>query len=83
MRKGQGLSLNVIVIAAIALLVLVIISVIFASRSQIFGTETRSCANKGGTCRENGCFDNEAQIGDSSNTDCPNVCCLPVYKSGS
>ena len=80
MRKAQGLSLNVIIIAAIALIVLVVISVIFASRSQIFGTETRSCTNKGGTCRDDGCLDNEAKIGDSTNTDCPNECCLPVYK---
>lgn len=83
MRKAQSLSLNTIIIAAIALLVLVVIAVIFSGRSQIFGTELRSCENQGGVCREDGCNSNEAKVGDSSNTNCPYECCIAVYSAGS
>ncbi|HLD06095.1 MAG TPA: hypothetical protein VJC16_00995 [Candidatus Nanoarchaeia archaeon] len=38
--KGQGLSLNVIIIAALGLLVLVILSVIFIQRAGVFSTQT-------------------------------------------
>ena len=55
-KKAQGISLNVIIIAAIALLVLVILSVIFMGRMGIFGQETagtRYCVDTlGGTCGE-------------------------------
>ena len=50
MKKAQGISLNVIIIAAIALLVLVILSVIFMGRMGTFGTEANDCVNKGGQC---------------------------------
>jgi hypothetical protein len=54
MKKAQGISLNVIIIAAIALLVLVILSVIFMGRMGIFGEETagtRYCEDTlEGTC---------------------------------
>lgn len=49
-RKGQGLSMNVIIIAALALLVLVILSMIFMSRTSNFVTESKSCTQNGGTC---------------------------------
>ena len=52
MKKAQGISLNVIIIAAIALLVLVILSVIFMGRMGTFGTQTNDCENKGGSCLE-------------------------------
>ena len=41
-KKGQGLSMNVIIIAALALLVLVILSVIFMSRAGIFVLESKN-----------------------------------------
>jgi len=49
-RKGQGISVNVIVIAAIALLILVILSVLVlrSGRSVNEGTQ---CEALGGTCR--------------------------------
>lgn len=36
-KKGQGISLNVIIIAAIALIVLVVLVMIFTGRMNIFG----------------------------------------------
>ncbi len=46
-KKAQGLSMNVIIIAAIALLVLVILAVIFIGR---MGTTTRNIDQCKGTC---------------------------------
>ena len=39
MRKAQGLSINVIIVAAIALVVLVVLIAIFTGRMSIFGSE--------------------------------------------
>jgi len=46
-RKAQGLSMNVIIIAAIALLVLVILAVIFIGR---MGSTARNIDQCKGTC---------------------------------
>lgn len=46
-KRGQGLSINVIIVAAIALLVLVILALIFTGRLQIFRQEVDQCP---GTC---------------------------------
>ena len=50
-KKAQGISMNVIIIAAIALLVLVILSVIFMGRMGVFSPGVSDCENKGGVCR--------------------------------
>jgi len=49
-KKGAELSMNVIVIAAIVLLVLVVLSIIFLGRIGIFGKSVGDCATKGGVC---------------------------------
>ena len=54
-KKGQGISLNVIIIAAIALLVLVILSVIFMGRMGIWSTKSKECSSAtggAGACME-------------------------------
>lgn len=50
MKKAQGISINVIVVAAIALLVLVVLSVVFLGRFGIFTQQSADCENKGGRC---------------------------------
>lgn len=50
MKRGQGISMNVIIIAAIALLVLVVLSVIFLTRTGIWSRETVNCRVQGGSC---------------------------------
>jgi len=50
MKKAQGISINVIIIAAIALLVLVVLSVIYIGRMGDWGAKTGDCQNKGGKC---------------------------------
>jgi hypothetical protein len=71
-KKGQGISMNVIIIAAIALIVLVILVMIFTGRLRTFGGTITSCASKDGECYgplNELCFD----MSDSNN---------PVYKGG-
>jgi len=50
--KGQGLSMNVIIIAALAIIVLIVLVVVFGGRFRIFGTTVRDCEAQGGECRE-------------------------------
>jgi len=51
-KRGQEISLNVIIVAAIALLVLVIVSIIFIGRMGKTREEVDKCQNNGGTCTE-------------------------------
>lgn len=43
MKKGQGLSLNVIIIAALALIVLIVLTVIFTGRVSLFNKGVSTC----------------------------------------
>jgi len=76
-KKAQGLSLNTVIIAAIALLVLVIISVVFMGRLGWFSQESKACKNNGGKC-ESKCEGNdgleESTIYQCSGND---KCCIP------
>ncbi|PLW79522.1 hypothetical protein C0585_07440 [Candidatus Woesearchaeota archaeon] len=49
-KKGQGMSMNVIIIAVLALLVLVILSVIFTTKMRDTRKNVDSCENNGGEC---------------------------------
>lgn len=51
-KKAQGISLNVIIIAAIALLVLVILSIIFIGRMGRTREEIDKCQTQGGVCKD-------------------------------
>ena len=55
-KKSQGISLNVIIIAAIALIVLVILILIFTGRIGLFTREVNACTNAGGTCVDLGTY---------------------------
>ena len=54
-KKAQGISINVIIIAAIALLVLVVLSVIFMGRMGNFSGSTKECMLQGGACTAGNC----------------------------
>jgi len=80
-KKAQGISMNVIIIAAIALLVLVILSVIFIGRMGSFGKATSNCESQGGLCRQSPCsqFDGLTSHPSLSCGDDPDiVCCLAI-----
>lgn len=86
-RKAQGISINVIIISAIALLVLVILATLLFQSGVIFRDKLKACgvdADAPGTCRpaSPGCSEGEQQMG--LNYDCPKapdgsdqVCCNP------
>jgi hypothetical protein len=50
MKKAQGLSMNVIIIAALAILVLVILAVLFINQAGIFSSTANACEGSGGVC---------------------------------
>ncbi len=54
MKKAQSISINTIIIAAIALLVLVILSVVFTGRMGIWTKETAKCEPTIGRCASAG-----------------------------
>ncbi len=86
-RKGQGISINVIVIAAIALLVLVILSVLVirAQLNVTKGTECGGATSAGGRCTPsyNSCSEmyGDGYVSDAS-IPCPTrngekqICCV-------
>lgn len=49
-KKAQGISMNVIIIAALALLVLVVLSIIFLGRTSQWSSQTADCVSNGGSC---------------------------------
>ena len=89
-RKAQGMPINVIIIAVLALIVLVVIAAIFTGRVRIFSQNLESCAAKQGHC-DSKCGSNYAVV---TNTNCPeteqdkkdnkntkNLCCVQVLNS--
>ncbi|MBW3012529.1 hypothetical protein KY311_05050 [Candidatus Woesearchaeota archaeon] len=83
-KKAQGLSVSTIVIAALAVLVLVVLAVIFAGRIGVFTKEvTVSCAAQGGICKATCDQTTEVQVfrtPDNAEITCPNEnaakCCM-------
>ena len=83
-RKSQGMPINVVIIAVLALIVLVVLAAIFTGRVRIFSQSLESCAAKQGQCTEkpgDNCKSNEATI---ANTDCDKEkkkCCVQVLST--
>ncbi len=87
--KGQGISLTVIVVAAVALLVLVVLSIIFLGKLGVWGPQTSSCTTQQGQCfygdGADACLEDNGGNGGTyvggPSYQCPDeeqVCCLPV-----
>ncbi len=77
MKKAQGISMNVIIIAAIALIVLVILSMIFIGRMGSFGKASEDCKKLGGTCNAEQCSALDLQIHPTGECEGDNNCCMP------
>ncbi|HLC60951.1 MAG TPA: hypothetical protein VJJ52_05995 [Candidatus Nanoarchaeia archaeon] len=84
-RRSQGMPVNVIIIAVLALIVLVVLTIIFTGRIRIFSSTLESCQAKQGQC-ETGpfCSSNKALV---TGTNCPEtaqdkpnkkICCVQV-----
>lgn len=83
MKKAQGMSVNVIIIAVLALLVLVVLAFIFTGKIGQFASTTADCESiAGNTCEiqcgngyvqdnSRGCFDEDKEPTGE-------VCCVPV-----
>lgn len=83
MRKAQGLSMNTIIIAALALLVLTVLAMVFMSRSSIFVSESGKCTTNGGVCTsaEDGCPDGMVRAPQDGTMSCEDsgegdICCI-------
>ncbi len=80
-KKAQGISLNVIIIAAVALIVLVILVAIFTGRMGIFtkdigtATEGAKCSGKVMTPGECDAAKGEQLLGNFNDVDAGLVCC--------
>jgi predicted permease len=53
-KKGMEMSMNVIIIAAIGLLILIILAFLVVKKVGQTNTATESCIAKGGTCQNSG-----------------------------
>ena len=84
MKKAQGISMNVIIIAAIALLVLVVLSMIFLGKIGTWGSDVDACNNKGGQCVSADMDCSEATNGEKTTENmlwsCPEdqKCCIAI-----
>ena len=84
MKKAQGISLNVIIVAAIALLVLVILSVIFMGRMASFTQGSNDCTKQNGVCQDRVCDDGYTEhptavcYGSDNQPDEFAVCCTQI-----
>ena len=67
-KKGQGLSINTIIIAAIALIVLVVVVAIFTGRLGIFSSQLTAkqggltCGEQGGSWTESKCTEGYVEL---------------------
>lgn len=80
-KKGQGISLEVIIIAAIALIVLIAVVFIFTGRINVFGTGLEDCLSKTRhTCQSSSCATDQVSI---PGTECDKIsqyCCMDVFE---
>jgi uncharacterized protein YoxC len=72
-KKAQGISINVIVIAAIALLVLVILAILVLTAARRTDEGTKKCITLGGNCVES-CDGTELEATDCTNPAKPTCC---------
>jgi ABC-type sugar transport system permease subunit len=83
-RKAQGMSFNVIIIAAICLLVLVVLVLIFSGKMSFFNKAAAECSSKGPGAK---CVATTAECDGpthSFGTSCANTtpyCCVPISGS--
>ncbi len=84
MKKAQGMSLNIIIVAVIALVILVVLILSFTGKWKVFGKSTVACEGKGAGAQ---CLPKCADgFLTDRNTDCPSripnsVCCVPFMNS--
>lgn len=76
--KQAEIAINIIIIAAICLVVLIIVIAIFGSNIKKWGSGIADCRVRGGSCVSRDCVDaDETEV---INTDCkePSHCCVRI-----
>jgi hypothetical protein len=68
-KKGADLSMNLIIVAALALLVLVTVSLIFIGRTNTFNKQAKGCESAGGTCVDTNTYANCREYADDRGYD--------------
>ncbi|MFC1691534.1 hypothetical protein ACFL0W_05130 [Nanoarchaeota archaeon] len=88
-KKAQGMSMNIIIMAVIALIVLAVLIIIFYGKAKLF-SQADSCINQGGACADSSgkCTKENPII--SRAKDCPSpdptkpkepgICCLAIAR---
>ncbi len=91
-KKGQGLSMNVVIIAALAVLVLIVLALVMTGKFRIFGTTTRDCNTLGGRCVDEedmdkndldkitGCKGQNVYTRGTNCEDDDQYCCVPIVQ---
>ena len=85
-KKAQGISINVVIVAAIALIVLVVLVAIFAGRLGIFseklGDVEQTCSDFEGAWQADFCGGNQKEIFTATDaTDNPGKHCCVLKES--
>ena len=82
-RKSQGMSINIVVVAALALIVLVVLASIFSGRVRLFSQGLDDCESKQGHCvfPTQGCSQNEGKLNAKCQYKDKTVCCIGVSDS--
>jgi len=80
-KNGQGLSINTIVVSAIAVVVLVVIILVFTGKIGVFNNTASDCVKNSGVCvaDDSSCTDAGGRVMSYSCDDTNNpTCCLKV-----
>jgi len=80
-KKAVELSINIIILIVIGLIILIVVSVMFASQAGNYGKALNDCKSKGGTCASKcdpgfAAFLNTNCNADGKGTN--DLCCVPV-----
>lgn len=82
-KKGQGMPVNVIIIAVLALLVMVIVAFVFTGKFAEFSKRINDCEAVAGNACEYSCAegytqDSSRKCFEGNKVDTSKVCCVPV-----
>ena len=77
--KKADIAINLIIIAAICLIVLIIVIAIFGGNIRKWGSGVQDCRVRGGICGDPCDQDSETEV---FNTDCkePKHCCIKILE---
>lgn len=83
-KRAQGMPVNVIIIAAIALVVLFVLVALFTGKIRGLSQDLENCSTKQGRCARE-CEPNEAvasgKCSDAEEKEGKKKCCITVFKS--